>query len=127
MLHGQCSQFDILTLCQNILYAAHTAQETAQKFGKRNDAEVEMQLAQCLRKLKEYRDKNRPRPHLDDKILTSCNGLMVRLYWTFDPMTPILIPEIDIWLVQGCRSIPAYEQQPATGRGRRGVHQGEAV
>lgn len=62
--------------CQNVLYTAHTVEETAQKFGVPTE-QVQDTLDKCLARLKEYRDKNRPRPHLDDKILTCWNGLMV--------------------------------------------------
>ena len=46
-------------------------------------SEVGLLLDQCIRTLKTARDK-RPRPHLDDKVLASWNGLMIsgacRLY-----------------------------------------------
>ena len=60
------------------MFTAHAEEETAQKFEK-HTSDVDQVLKACLVKLKEYRDKNRPRPHLDDKILTSWNGLMVAL------------------------------------------------
>ena len=61
---------------QNVLFTAHTIEETSQKFGT-SPAEVQKILEASLGTLREYRDKHRPRPHLDDKILTCWNGLMV--------------------------------------------------
>lgn len=40
--------------------------------------QVEMVLQESLQKLKAWRDEQRPRPHLDDKIVAGWNGLMVR-------------------------------------------------
>ncbi|THH30560.1 hypothetical protein EUX98_g3628 [Antrodiella citrinella] len=61
---------------QNVLFTSHTIQETAQKFAK-DVADLKLLLKACLGKLKEHRDNHRPRPHLDDKILTCWNGLMI--------------------------------------------------
>ncbi|KAI0711527.1 hypothetical protein C8Q76DRAFT_622913 [Earliella scabrosa] len=61
---------------QNVLYTAHTPEESAHKFGKSVE-DVQKILAANLATLREYRDKHRPRPHLDDKILTCWNGLMI--------------------------------------------------
>lgn len=61
---------------QNVLYTAHTVQETADTFGA-SVGQTQTTLDDCLKKLKEHRDTHRPRPHLDDKILTCWNGLMI--------------------------------------------------
>ncbi len=59
----------------NILWKAHTLSETAQKF-HRPLKEVKQRLADGKKILFNVR-KKRPRPHLDDKIITSWNGLMI--------------------------------------------------
>ena len=60
---------------KNILYLAHTLDETAEEFGK-SKTEVLQLLAEARTKMLAVRSK-RPRPYLDDKILTSWNGLMI--------------------------------------------------
>jgi uncharacterized protein YyaL (SSP411 family) len=60
---------------RNILFQAHTLAETAQHFDRPVE-EVASALAQAERTLFEAR-KTKPRPHLDDKILTAWNGLTI--------------------------------------------------
>jgi len=60
---------------KNVLYIAHSREETAAKFGKSID-EVSAIIDECKRRLFEVRQR-RPKPHLDDKIITSWNGLMI--------------------------------------------------
>lgn len=60
---------------KSILYEAYSLAETAEKFG-RTDREVERLLKVARAKLLEERS-TRPRPGLDDKILSSWNGLMI--------------------------------------------------
>lgn len=60
---------------QNVLYDAHSIQETADFFKKSQD-EVERILKTARQRLKSVRSE-RSRPHLDDKILTDWNGLMI--------------------------------------------------
>ncbi|KAH9932269.1 Six-hairpin glycosidase-like protein [Fomitopsis serialis] len=61
---------------QNVLYLAHSHEETARMFGI-EVAGVERVLNSSLSALKEWREKNRPRPHLDDKVVAGWNGLMI--------------------------------------------------
>jgi len=49
------------------------------KFFKKSEADVEASLAASRKKLFEIREK-RPRPHLDDKIITAWNGLMISAF-----------------------------------------------
>jgi uncharacterized protein YyaL (SSP411 family) len=63
---------------KNILYQAHTVEETARHFGL-PAADVSAALDQAVQTLLHARCK-RVRPHRDDKILTSWNGLMISAF-----------------------------------------------
>jgi len=63
---------------KNILIERHTIAETAQRFKKSED-EIATLLVRCREKLFAIR-KKRPRPHLDDKVIASWNGLMISAY-----------------------------------------------
>eukprot|EP01117_Protostelium_nocturnum_P014902 TRINITY_DN5721_c0_g1_i1.p1 TRINITY_DN5721_c0_g1~~TRINITY_DN5721_c0_g1_i1.p1 ORF type:complete len:760 (+),score=231.46 TRINITY_DN5721_c0_g1_i1:112-2391(+) len=63
-------------LKKNVLCITFSIEELAKKFGK-NEREVNEIIQACRRKLWEYRQENRPFPHLDDKIVTSWNGLAI--------------------------------------------------
>jgi len=60
---------------RNVLFAAHTVSEAAEKF-KKPESEIVSIRQQAERKLFDHR-AGRHRPHLDDKIITSWNGLMI--------------------------------------------------
>jgi uncharacterized protein len=63
---------------KNILIQRHTIAETAERF-KKSEEEVRQSLARSRDKLLVIRNQ-RPRPHLDDKIITAWNGLMISAY-----------------------------------------------
>jgi len=63
---------------KNILIERHTIAEIAQHF-KKSEAEIGKMLARSREKLFTIRAQ-RPRPHLDDKIISSWNGLMISAY-----------------------------------------------
>ncbi|HEX4639354.1 MAG TPA: thioredoxin domain-containing protein [Chthoniobacterales bacterium] len=63
---------------KNILIQRHTIAGTAEHFKKSED-EVRQLLIRRREKLLSIRNK-RPRPHLDDKIISAWNGLMISAY-----------------------------------------------
>jgi uncharacterized protein len=63
---------------KNILIQRHTIPEAAKHFNK-NEEEVRKLLNRTRETLLSIRGK-RPRPHLDDKIISAWNGLMISAY-----------------------------------------------
>jgi uncharacterized protein len=63
---------------RNLLYTASSIEEVASASGKTAD-EVVAALGRIRARLFEARER-RPRPHLDDKILTAWNGLMIAAF-----------------------------------------------
>jgi len=63
---------------KNILQVVHSPEDTAKHFGKQ-DSEIQAVLAEAREKLLAARDR-RPRPALDDKVLTCWNGLMISAF-----------------------------------------------
>jgi uncharacterized protein YyaL (SSP411 family) len=63
---------------RNILFAARTLAETAEHFSKPVE-EIAATLAAAEERVLTARSE-RPRPHLDDKILTAWNGLMISAF-----------------------------------------------
>src|SRR5207245_2115568 len=63
---------------KNILFQAHSTEETAEHFDKPVE-EIATSIAASKVKLLALRSK-RVRPHLDDKVLTAWNGLMISAF-----------------------------------------------
>jgi uncharacterized protein YyaL (SSP411 family) len=63
---------------KNILYAQNSLADTARKFEIAED-DAQAQFQQAITQLMEVRS-HRVRPHLDDKILTAWNGLMISAF-----------------------------------------------
>jgi hypothetical protein len=63
---------------KNILYQAHSIKETARQFNQ-PEPEVQAAIQQAAHMLLEDRGA-RIRPHLDDKVLTAWNGLMISAF-----------------------------------------------
>jgi uncharacterized protein YyaL (SSP411 family) len=60
---------------RNVLYRALDPEALALRVSRERE-QIEARLADCRRRLFEARGR-RPRPHLDDKVLTGWNGLMI--------------------------------------------------
>jgi uncharacterized protein YyaL (SSP411 family) len=63
---------------KNLLYAARSVEELASEFGKPAE-EIEQILSRARLRMFEQR-LTRPKPHLDDKVLTAWNGLMIAAF-----------------------------------------------
>ena len=63
---------------KNILIVRHSLADTAKRFSK-SETEIAAILAEARKKMLEARSR-RPRPSLDDKILTAWNGMMISAF-----------------------------------------------
>ncbi|KAJ9096594.1 hypothetical protein QFC19_007127 [Naganishia cerealis] len=73
---------------KNTLYQAHPYPTVAQKFNISVE-QVKDVISRAIPKLREHRDTTRPRPHLDDKILTGWNGLMISALASASMILPV--------------------------------------
>jgi uncharacterized protein len=108
---------------RNILYQANSLEETAVHFQAATE-ELTGELEASRRVLFDRREK-RPRPHLDDKILTSWNALMIS---AFAKAAQVL--ENDTYLPAAQRAAGFILQTmyaPETGRLLRRFREGEAA
>jgi uncharacterized protein YyaL (SSP411 family) len=108
---------------KNLLYTARSFEEIAAAVGQTAD-EVASALARSRRALRAVRNR-RPRPHLDDKVLTAWNGLMIaafaRAARTLNGATGYLADA-----QRAARFIQATLWDPATRTLQRRYRQGEA-
>ena len=107
---------------KNILYQAHSVMETAEKFNRGPD-DIEKILAAARARLAARRAQ-RPRPHLDDKVICAWNGLMITAFAKGYQVTGNTV-----YLHAAQRSadfILATLREPATGKLLRRFRQGEA-
>ena len=112
---------------QNILYVAQSVEDVAVRSGKSVE-EVTSILAKARRTLFEARSR-RPRPHLDDKILTAWNGLMVA---AFARAARVLVdsPQRETWrqaAVEAARWIREHLWRPDERKLLRRYRDGEAA
>ena len=107
---------------ENILFAAHTVEKIAEQF-KWSSEDIEALLTSAKRKLFSERER-RPRPHLDDKILLSWNGLMIsafaRAYCVFGDESYLTAA------IKACRFLLAKLYDGKTGTLLRRYRDGEA-
>jgi uncharacterized protein YyaL (SSP411 family) len=80
---------------QNVLYTARSVEEVAAATGRTPD-EVVAALGRARQMLVDARAR-RPRPHLDDKVLTSWNGMMIAAFARAARVLPDR-PQAGAWL-----------------------------
>jgi len=108
---------------RNILYQARTIEETASHFEKA-PAEVEAAIQSAAAALLQARTR-RIRPHLDDKILTAWNGLMISAFARAG--AALDEPRYTEAARRAARFIAARMYDPETGTLLRRYRQGEAA
>jgi uncharacterized protein YyaL (SSP411 family) len=112
---------------RNLLYTAHSIEDVAARTGKSPD-DVVAALGRIRERLFQARAE-RPRPHLDDKILTAWNGLMIAAFARAARVLPD--SPLATRYLQSARRAAAFIKttlwQDATGRLLRRYRDGEAA
>jgi hypothetical protein len=107
---------------ENIFFAAHSAEEAAEHFGRKSE-EVKALLDLAAIKIFDERQR-RPKPDLDDKILLAWNGLMISAF-----ARAYQVLKDDSYLEDAERAgrfLLARLANPATGKMFRRYRDGEA-
>ena len=105
---------------KNILIERQTVAETARRFDL-SESEAALRLAAAREALLAKRNE-RPRPHLDDKVITAWNGLMIS---AFARAAQILgEPEYAAVAARAARFVLARLHTPETGRLLRSFREG---
>ncbi len=108
---------------KNILFVRHSVEETAKHFGKAEPG-VEALLADARKKLFAARAR-RPRPSLDDKVLTAWNGLTIS---ALAKASQALDDSQYLAAAEGAaRLIQSKLYDPASGKLRRRYRAGEVA
>jgi len=108
---------------RNILYRAHSTVEAAEHFNISIES-IEESLHQCLHLLLARRNK-RVRPHVDEKIITSWNGLLIGALARAGAI--LGQPEFVAAAVQAAEFVRARLYDPDSGHLHRRYHAGEAA
>ena len=112
---------------QNLLYVAQSVDDVAARAGRAAD-DVVTTLARARQTLFEAR-ASRPRPHLDDKVITAWNGLTIAAFARAG-RTLVGSPRRDQWLEAATRaatSVRARVWRPERRRLLRRYRDGEAA
>jgi len=112
---------------KNLLYVSSSLEEVAARTGKTRD-EVDASLHRARRTLFETR-LSRPRPHLDDKVLTGWNGLMLAAFARAARVVPLDDPRARYLAAaeQSARFLESRMWDESAGVLKRRYREGEAA